>query len=542
TGSLLAEFGAVVLAHGSRVAVRGRSGSRLTYAELDAQSSQLAHYLLAQAGEGPLSLVALQLAQTPAVLVAMLASWKAGAAYLPLDASLPEARQHYMLGHSQAQLTLTDADYAAFQATADRYPATPPQPAPAPAPTAYVIYTSGSTGQPKGVAVGHGALRNYCQWFAHEAQLGPHDVAALLTSYSFDLGYTVLFPTLLTGGQLCVSAPEAVLEDAGATLAWLAAEQVTVLKLTPSLVQGLVLALGVAALAQVGRLRLLVCGGAPMAAADMAALLAHNAALTIFNHYGPTETTIGVCFQRLGADTIAGFVAQPVLGGPIANVELLVVDGQQQLVPVGVVGELLIGGRALGQGYLHEAALTQRRFVAHPLRAGQRVYRSGDQVVRLPGGQLQYVGRFDDQVKVRGYRVELGEVQAALEQLSGVAQAAVVARSQGQGQGSELVAYVVASAGVVLSEAQLRAALQAQLPGYMVPGWWVQLAALPVTANGKLDTAALPAPGASAGPQAHYQAPRGEVETRLAQVWAGVLRREPIGRHDNFYDLGGDSI
>ncbi|MCB2380572.1 AMP-binding protein, partial [Hymenobacter sp. BT635] len=301
-----------------------------------------------------------------------------------------------MLAHSQAPLTLTAELYEQFLAQAAAYPTTAPVlDAEAAEPTAYVIYTSGSTGQPKGVAVGHGSLRNYCQWFAHEAQLSEQDVSALLTSYSFDLGYTVLFPTLLRGARLCLAAPEQVLAQAGATLAWLDTEQVSVLKLTPSLVQGLVLSQGVAALARVGRLRLLVCGGATMAAADMAALLASNAQLRVFNHYGPTETTIGVCFQPLTGESIGGFVAQPVLGGPIANVELLVVDGQGQLVPVGVVGELLIGGAALAQGYLHAPDLTGQKFVAHPQagQAGRKVYRSGDQVVRLPSGQLQYVGR-----------------------------------------------------------------------------------------------------------------------------------------------------
>ncbi|TGE21484.1 amino acid adenylation domain-containing protein [Hymenobacter aquaticus] len=541
-GSLLTEFTSVVSRFGSRVAVSGFGGEQLSYAELDALSSQLAHFLLAEAGAQPLSLVALALPQSPAVVVALLASWKAGAAYLPLDSSLPAARQQYMLRHSQAQLTLTAELYAEFLTQAARYPTTAPErPVAAADPTAYVIYTSGSTGQPKGVAVGHGSLRNYCQWLAAEAQLTEADTAALLTSYSFDLGYTVLFPTLLTGGQLCLSAPEAVLEDAAATVAWLEARQVSFLKLTPSLVQGLVLSQGVQALAQVGRLRLLVCGGATMAGADMAALLASNPQLTIFNHYGPTETTIGVCFQRLTQDSIQGFVAQPVLGGPIANVELLVADARQQPVPVGVVGELLIGGRSLAQGYLHEAGLTASKFVAHPGKVGAQVYRSGDQVVRQADGRLRFVGRVDEQVKVRGYRVEPGEVQHALLQLPGLAQAAVIALKQAEGDAA-LVAYVVPTTGQEIDEAALRTGLLAQLPAYMVPSQFVQLAALPVTANGKLDRAALPDPGQQGRRGAHYQAPQGAVETALATVWASVLRRENISRQDNFYDLGGDSI
>ncbi|WP_167856902.1 non-ribosomal peptide synthetase [Hymenobacter aquaticus] len=542
SASLLTEFTSVVSRFGTRVAVSGFGGEQLSYAELDALSSQLAHFLLAEAGAQPLSLVALALPQSPAVIVALLASWKAGAAYLPLDSSLPAARQQYMLRHSQAQLTLTAERYQEFLTQAARYPTTAPTLTPQADPTAYVIYTSGSTGQPKGVAVGHGSLRNYCQWFGSEAQLTEQDVSALLTSYSFDLGYTVLFPTLLTGGQLCLSAPEAVLEDAAATLAWLEARQVSFLKLTPSLVQGLVLSQGVQALATVGKLRLLVCGGATMAGADMAALLESNPQLTIFNHYGPTETTIGVCFQRLTQDTITSFVAQPVLGGPIANVELLVADARQQPVPVGVVGELLIGGRSLAQGYLHEAGLTHAKFVAHPSKPGQLMYRSGDQVVRQADGRLRFVGRVDEQVKVRGYRVEPGEVQHALLQLPGLAQAAVIAVTH-EGT-TELVAYVVPTNGHVLDQPQLRTALQQHLPAYMVPGIIIELPELPVTANGKLDRAALPDPHRSAQSQrtAHYQAPQGAVETALATVWASVLRRENISRQDNFYDLGGDSI
>ncbi|WP_344447002.1 amino acid adenylation domain-containing protein, partial [Kitasatospora nipponensis] len=524
-------------------------GESVSYAELDERANRLANYLVAQ-GVGPESVVGLALPRGVEMIAAILAVWKAGAGYLPIDAAQPADRLAFLLRDSGAVLLLTDEetlgdmpagkvrlvvlDGSLMSVHLAMASVSAPRVLVDPRGLAYVIYTSGSTGVPKGVAVTHGALANYVASVPGRVGFGePGGRYALLQAQVTDLGNTVVFASLATGGELHV-LPEGAVTDPAAVAGYLAEHRIDFLKAVPSHVA----ALGVA---NVVPARSLVLGGEAASPALVGELLAAAGDCAVFNHYGPTETTIGVATTRL----VAGEVV-PV-GTPIANTRFYVLDERMAPVAPGVVGELYVAGAGLARGYVKRAGLTAERFVADPFGAGDggRLYRTGDRAKWTVDGQVVFLGRADDQVKVRGYRIEPGEVQTALLTHPEIAQAAVIAREDQPGD-VRLVAYVVPAEADEVDEFELSSALRKfvgqRLPEHMVPAAVVMLDGLPLTGNGKLDRKALPAPNYTAGVAASSREPANEREELLCAAFAEVLGLESVGVDDDFFDLGGHSL
>ncbi len=500
----------------------------LTYRELELAANRLAH-LLADRGAGPGQYVALLFNRSAEAVVAILAVLKTGAAYLPIDPTLPSARIDFIVGDAAPLAAVTTADLADRLEDHDllvvdfndpavaHQPSTAPPP-PAPDDVAYVIYTSGTTGNPKGVAVTH---RNVTQLLASpDVGLPPVGVWAQCHTLAFDVSVWEIFGALLRGGRLVV-LPEDVTRAPESFQDVLTTEKVDVLTETPS-------AVSVLSPETLESVALVAVGEAcPPEVVDR---WAPNRLM--INAYGPTETTMCVA---ISAPLTPGTEAVPI-GSPVAGAALFVLDNWLRPVPQGVVGELYVAGAGLASGYVRRLGLTASRFVACPFGApGTRMYRTGDLVYWRPDGQLVYLGRADEQVKIRGYRIELGEVQAALAALDGVEQAAVVARKDRPGD-KRLVGYVTGTA----DPTAIRTALIDRLPAYMVPAAVVVLDALPLTVNGKLDTRALPAPEYSDSNR--YRAPATLTEEILTGIYAQVLGVDHVGVDDSFFDLGGDSL
>ncbi|MCX2969325.1 MULTISPECIES: amino acid adenylation domain-containing protein [Streptomyces] len=526
----------------------------LTYGELDEAADRLAHRLIGR-GAGPGTLVGVFLERSPELVVGLLAVLKTGAAYVPLDPVYPPARIGHMLADSGARLVLTDA--ASHAAVAD-FPVTPllvdrpgapeghgegdgegegggdratGQAAPAapvdrsdPGAPAYVIYTSGSTGVPKGVQVGHRALVNFLWTMARHPGFGSGDSLLALTTVCFDIAGLELYLPLVRGGTVEV-LPAEVCADGFALRERIEQAAPTVLQATPSTWRMLL----TAGWAGAAGLRAL-CGGEPLPS-DLADALASRVG-ELYNMYGPTEATIWSTVERV----LPG--APVTVGRPVGNTGCHVVDERGVPVPPGLPGELYLSGDGLADGYLGRPELTAERFVTG-LDGVARAYRTGDLVRYLPDGRLEHLERVDGQVKLNGYRIELGEVEAVLRRLPGVTAAVAVVREDQPGD-RRLVAYATTTARAA-DPAGLRAALRAELPGYMVPAAVVVLPRLPLTPNGKTDRAALPRPGAArvAGSAA---AVRTELERGVAAVWCEVLGLDSVGAEENFFDLGGDSL
>ena len=522
------------------VAVAG-AGASLTYAELEDGSNRLAHHLRAL-GVGAESLVAISMERSPSLLVAVLAVWKAGAAYVPIDPAYPEDRRAYMLEDSGAVVVMTDSASAddvprttARTVVIDRIDLSAEQGIAVPVDVdadalAYVIYTSGSTGRPKGVMVPHRGVANFLESMRREPGMTADDVLVAVTSLSFDIAVLELLLPLISGAKVVVAAREEGLDPARLSRL-LQAERATVMQATPATWRMLVQSgwAGDATLA-------ILCGGEALPADLARELIPRGRAL--WNLYGPTETTIWSAVEQVAsADAIR-------LGHPIANTQLYVLDPGMEPCPAGIPGELYIGGDGVVRGYLRRASLTAERFVpdAFAAKPGARLYRTGDRVRRRADGALEFLGRVDFQVKLRGFRIELGEIESALAAQPGVRQAVALVREDVAGD-ARLVAYVVPEEGGAASADALRAALAERLPDYMVPGAFVTVDRLPLTPNGKIDRRALPAPEAAAQPGDTVRVlPRTPAEKTIAAIWRDVLRVEEVGVDDNFFNVGGHSL
>ncbi|MFF9765686.1 non-ribosomal peptide synthase/polyketide synthase [Streptomyces sp. NPDC014636] len=512
-------------------------GERLDYATLNARANRLAHHLIAR-GAGPEQLVALRLPRTADMIVAILAVWKSGAGYLPLDPALPEERVRFLLDDARPALVLDDTALRAVPATA---PDTDPTDADRRAPllpehTAYVIYTSGSTGRPKGVAVSHRSaahlLAAHRAGFVAEAGGGPLRVA-LTASFSFDTSLEGVL--LMADGHPLHLVDEVTRMDPAALVEYVVEHRVDFLDVTPSYLRQLL----PAGLLTDPRHRpgILMLGGEAVGPALWRELADHPD-VAAHNFYGPTECTVDALSCRIeGGD-------RPLVGRPLPGVRAYVLDDRLQPVPPGVGGELYLAGAQLARGYTGRPGLTAARFLPDPYgQPGTRMYRTGDLARWTADGRLDYLGRADDQIKVRGHRIEPGEIEAALLALPGLTAAAVVAVPDAHGH-TRLAAYVVPAPGTPRpAAADLRAALRRVLPDPLVPSSFTSLAALPLTTSGKLDRRALPAPDLQDGrEEREFVAPRTPDEETLAGIWAEVLGVARVGVTDNFFELGGDSI
>ncbi|NWB45063.1 non-ribosomal peptide synthetase, partial [Pseudomonas gingeri] len=516
----------------------------LTYGELNTRANRLAHYLMAQ-GVRPDEHVAILLPRSLDLLIGQLAIGKCAATYVPLDVNAPTERLGYMLQDCQAVSVLAHSgmplDFAIRRIDLDRV-ALYDQPTQDPDLTqrsdsvAYVMYTSGSTGAPKGVRVSHRGIARLVLNNGY-ADFNERDRMAFASNPAFDASTMEIWGALLNGGQVRVIDHSTLVDPTRLRVA-LAEEGISVLFLTTALFNQYVQLIPEA----LQGLRLLLSGGERADPTAFRRLLGQAQGLRLINVYGPTETTTFAtsCEVRTvaeGAETIP-------IGRPIGNTRVYVLDAHRRLAPLGVVGELYIGGDGVASGYLNRPELTAEKFLDDPFseQPGARMYRTGDLGRWLEDGQLECLGRNDDQVKIRGFRIELGEIVSRLHELPGIAEAVVMAREDEPG-GVRLVAYFTCHPDVeVLVPAQMRVALQAHLPEYMVPAAFVELAALPLTANGKLDRRALPKPERSALFGLACEAPEGEFETALAKIWGEVLQVERVGRHDHFFDLGGHSL
>ncbi len=536
----------------------------LTYRELNARANRLARVLV-ERGVGPEVLVAVLAERGLEFLTAVLAIFKAGGAYLPLDPRHPAQRLQQTILQSNAGLLLVGAELMPAAArVAGRGGSTPPLNVMAieplevvdraddnlsrcsiPRHLAYVIYTSGSTGVPKGAMIEQVGMVNHLYAKILDLRLTAADTVAQTASHSFDISVWQYLAALLVGGRVHILSDD-IAHHPGRLLDAVEEGAIAVLEVVPSFLRKMLeeLARRGAAAPSLAALRWLVATGEALPTALCRGWFEqYEASVPIVNAYGPTECSDDVTHGVFAQPPAEEAVRAPI-GRPIANMQTYVLDGRLQPVPVGVVGELFVGGVGVGRGYRHDAARTAEVFIPDPFSpiAGARLYRTGDLARRLPDGRLDVVGRTDHQVKIRGFRIESGEVEAALREHPGVADAVVLAREAQHGQ-AQLVGYVVPASGAAPTAGELRAFLKEKLPDYMLPSAFVSLDKLPLTSTGKLDRAALPAldPVAADGATA-YVAPRNAAEETLAGLWADVLACERIGVHDNFFERGGHSL
>jgi amino acid adenylation domain-containing protein len=531
------------------------AGAHLTYADLNARANQLAHWLIGQ-GVKPDTLVGLCLERSFEMVIGILAILKAGAAYVPLDPGAPPSRLAFQLSDAQLRIVLTQSSLLAIladdaasavcldDASLQRELAGQPRDNPHVEQLrcehlAYVIYTSGSTGEPKGVQVEHAQVsRLFLACDAHFS-FRADDVWTLFHSVAFDFSVWEIWGALCYGGRLVV-VPQSIARSSLEFYELLAGQGVTVLNQTPSAF-GQLMAVDRHSRCADLKLRYVIFGGEALNPATLVEWVSRRGdeLPQLINMYGITETTVHVTYRRLRtADIVAGSTPS-VIGQPLHDLSILILDEARQLVPRGVIGEMYVGGAGLARGYLHRDELTSARFIAHPFFEGERLYKTGDLARYTRDGELAYLGRNDFQVKLRGFRIELGEVEAQLAGHATVSEAVVVLR--GAGADGRLVAYVTPTGTMPVVE-DLRAHLQARLPEYMVPAAFVVLGQLPLTANGKVDRQALPEPDLQPLANGDYAAPEGATEIALAAVWSELLGLQKVGRNDNFFALGGHSL
>ncbi len=515
----------------------------VSYAELDRRANRLANHLQS-AGVGRDTAVGLYLERSPAMVVTALAILKAGGAYIPLDPLQPPARLAFMLGDSDARVVVSttalaqrlpagswqvvtlDGDAEKIAAQSDAPPAVTVKPED----LAYIIYTSGSTGQPKGVELVHSGLSNLVAWHQGAFQVTTADRASALASLGFDAAVWELWPYLASGASVHIPE-ERVRSDARALRDWMVSQRITIAFAATAMAEHLMQLEWPAT----SGLRFLLTGADTLKKYPSSRL-----PFVVVNNYGPTEGTVVSTSGVVAADSSAN--QSPSIGRPIDGVQIYILDDRQQRISEGATGEIYIGGAGLARGYRNRPDLTAERFIANPFNAeaGARLYRTGDLGRWLPDGQIAFLGRADEQVKIRGYRVEPSEIATVLGQHTAVRTSIVVAREDVRGE-KELVAYVVLTSGTALNAGEIRDHLRKRLPDYMVPAEFVSIESVPVTANGKVDRAALPSSNGNRHSDA-YVGPRTAVEEELVKILAPLLKLERVGVNDNFFLLGGHSL
>ncbi|MBW4635043.1 MAG: amino acid adenylation domain-containing protein [Iphinoe sp. HA4291-MV1] len=525
---------------------------QLIYRELNNRANQLAHYLKTL-GVGAETLVGIYVERSLDMVIGLLAVLKAGGAYLPLDPNDLSERLVYMLQDAQVSVLLTqqklqknltncqvnvihlDTDWEKIAHEANDNPNTQVKPEN----LAYVIYTSGSTGLPKGVAIEHRQLFNYLNSIQTVLNLPADANYAIVSTIAADLGHTVIFPSLCSGGCLHIISSERITNAKGLA-DYFHSNSIDCLKIVPSHLRALLTS---EAGSQILTPQRLVLGGESTSWELIKQIQQLAPESQIINHYGPTETTVGVLtYQVEGVPDTRQSSTVPI-GHPLSNTQIYILDSKKQPTPIGVPGELHIGGAGLARGYLNRPQLTAEKFIPNPFSDDpqSRLYKTGDLARYLSDGNIEYIGRIDNQVKIRGFRIELGEIEAVLSQYPHVQQVTVIKREDTPDD-KRLVAYLVSDAEHNPSISDLRQFLKQKLPEYMVPAAFVYLDALPLTPNGKLDRRALKAPEVAQQLTASFVAPRTPIEEMLANIWVNVLSIRQVGIYDNFFDIGGDSI
>ncbi|MDF5719774.1 MAG: amino acid adenylation domain-containing protein [Rhizonema sp. PD37] len=523
---------------------------QLTYDSLNAKANQLAHYLQ-QLGVGPEVLVGICVERSLLMVVAVLGILKAGGAYVPIEPTYPPERQAYIITDSNIPILLTQQRLAAnlpsdgtkvvcldtdWEDIAQENTENPVSHT-IPENLAYVIYTSGSTGKPKGTLIPHRGLVNYLNWCTQAYTVEQGTGTLVHSPLSFDLTITSLFSPLLVGGQVKLLPENRDIQTLYTALSQ--SSNLSLVKLTPAHLE--LLGQQFSSQEAAGRTRALIIGGENLSAQHIAFWQKFAPNTMLVNEYGPTETVVGCCIYQVNDKQQSGSIP---IGHPIANTQLYVLDSHLQPVPIGLVGELHIGGKGVARGYLNKPELTAQKFIPNSFsnESGERLYKTGDLARYCCDGTLEFLGRIDSQVKLRGFRIELGEIEAALVEHQGVQESVVVLQEDVSGN-QRLVAYIVLNAELSTSVSELSQFLKQKLPEYMVPSAYRQLDALPLTSNGKIDRKAL-AVVEEFGPELEvaYVPPNTEVEQTIAAVWQEVLHLEKVGIHDNFFDIGGHSL
>ncbi|SDX08775.1 amino acid adenylation domain-containing protein [Marininema mesophilum] len=522
----------------------------LTYLDLNRRANQLAHFLQNR-GVGPDTLIGISMEPSLEIIVALLGILKAGGAYVPIDPSYPQSRIEYMLNDSKVSIVLTDSNHVDSLPTTQaecisldkEWDKVSQESSEKPVcevtgeNLAYVIYTSGSTGNPKGVMVKHKGLMNYVSWATDTLRVKDGHGSILHSTLSFDLTITSLFPSLMAGKRLLILEKEQGIE--GLKQALLQNKGFSLIKITPAHLQ--LLSKTIKPDEMNGLANVFVIGGAALSYEYIAPWLKYAPDTLIINHYGPTETVCGCCTFEVVSERIEGNIP---IGKPIANTQLYVLDEHLEPSPLNVPGELYIGGQGVARGYLNRPDLTEERFIANPFSddSSLRLYKTGDRVRRLPDGNLEFIGRMDDQIEIRGFRIEQGEIEANLCRHPLIEAAAVITLDDSSNEKS-LAVYYVPSEGQEVNTKELRKHLNDFLPEYMIPSLYVPLKSLPLTLNGKIDRkklASLELPSTSTN--STYVGPRDQYELEVVRIWEEVLERQNISIHDNFFEVGGHSL
>ena len=520
----------------------------LTYQELDAKSNQLARYLI-EKGVTSSSFVPLCVDRSIEMLVSILGILKTGASYVPIDPSFPPNRIAFILSDVNAKILLTQNRYSNLLLESENpveqfcldsqndlltsYSSSALNTKIASDQLAYVIYTSGTTGKPKGVKNNHGALLNRLYWMKEELNITREDTLLQKTPYTFDVSVWELLLPLLTGCKLIIAKPDGH-KDPIYLENLIEQEQVDIMHFVPSMLRVFLEDVNAE---KCKSLRSVICSGEALPYAVVNNFIDKLSGVLLYNYYGPTEAAIDVTSIELTSQDLSNELI--TIGRPVANTEILILSESLELLPKGATGEICIGGVQLAEGYLNRPDLTSSKFIEHPFRLEDKLYLTGDLGRWLPDGTIEYVGRKDHQVKIRGNRVELGEIETVLDQQEGVDQSVVVARKGGD-DSMHLVAYLVSS--VEIDSSELESILLSKLPEYMVPRLYITLEEMPLNKNGKVDRKALPNPDETAHKLKEYVAPESQTELKLVEIWEDVIGAEKIGLLDNFFDLGGHSL
>ena len=522
---------------------------RLTYSQLNARANQLAHYLCTR-GVGPEVLVGICVERSLEMVIGLLGILKAGGAYVPIDPAYPQERIALMLEDARPVLCLIHAATheisAVYQPNINldsegeaiaQFSTDNPDTTSQPNHLAYVIYTSGSTGRPKGVCLGHRGVVNRLEWMQFQYRLDTNDSILQKTPFSFDVSVWEFFWPILAGAKLVIAPPEAHRD--GAHIATLIKNhQITIVHFVPSMLS---IFLDTPGISTCRSLRYVICSGEALSVHLQEKFFERLPSVQLHNLYGPTEASIDV--SMWACERNSGSISVPI-GHPIANTQLYILDRYLNPVPIGVPGELYIGGVGLARGYLNRPELTKERFISNPFstQTNERLYCTGDLARFREDGAIEYLGRTDFQVKLRGFRIELGEIEAALLQYKCIKEAIAIVREDNP-ENKQLVAYIVVDQDQAKPEiSDIRQQLKQYLPDYMIPAAFVYLDCLPLTSNGKIDRSALPAPNVGEQLNSQYEAPNSHIEKIIADVWAEILHVERVGIHDNFFELGGHSL